>query len=72
MNYAAARRQTAIGNGSYGLHHAIIHGDIAYCSWRDACLAVVDVADRGPDRSSSSTRTGARPRRRHAQCPAAA
>jgi hypothetical protein len=32
--------------GRYGLHHPIIHGDIAYCSWRDACLAVVDVTDR--------------------------
>jgi len=32
--------------GRYGLHHAIIHDDTAYCSWRDACLAVVDVADR--------------------------
>src|SRR6185437_5529017 len=32
--------------GRYGLHHAIVHGDIAYCSWRDACLAVVDVSDR--------------------------
>ncbi len=32
--------------GRLGLHHPIIHGDIAYCSWRDACLAVVDVSDR--------------------------
>jgi hypothetical protein len=32
--------------GRYGLHHPIVHGDIAYCSWRDACLVVVDVADR--------------------------
>jgi hypothetical protein len=32
--------------GRYGLHHPIVHGDTAYCSWRDACLAVVDVADR--------------------------
>lgn len=32
--------------GRYGLHHPIVHGDIAYCSWRDACLAVVDVSDR--------------------------
>ncbi len=32
--------------GRFGLHHPIIHGDIAYCSWRDACLAVVDVSDR--------------------------
>lgn len=32
--------------GRYGLHHAIIEGDTAYCSWRDACLAVVDVSNR--------------------------
>ena len=32
--------------GRYGLHHPIVAGDIAYCSWRDACLAVVDVSDR--------------------------
>ena len=32
--------------GRYGLHHPIIHDDIAYCSWRDACLVVVDVADK--------------------------
>ncbi|MDB5421779.1 MAG: repeat family protein [Brevundimonas sp.] len=32
--------------GRYGLHHPIVHGDTAYCSWRDGCLAVVDVADR--------------------------
>ncbi|HTW26032.1 MAG TPA: hypothetical protein VME92_02795 [Acetobacteraceae bacterium] len=32
--------------GRYGLHHPIVHGDIAYCSWRDGCLVVVDVADR--------------------------
>ena len=32
--------------GRFGLHHPIIHGDIAYCSWRDACLAIVDVSDR--------------------------
>ena len=32
--------------GRYGLHHPIVHGDTAYCSWRDAGLAVVDVADR--------------------------
>jgi hypothetical protein len=32
--------------GRYGCHHPIVHGDIAYCSWRDACLVVVDIADR--------------------------
>jgi hypothetical protein len=30
----------------YGLHHAIIHGDTAYAAWRDACMVVLDVADR--------------------------
>lgn len=32
--------------GRYGLHHAVIDNDIAYCAWRDGCLAVVDVADK--------------------------
>ena len=32
--------------GRFGLHHPIVHGDVAYCSWRDACLAIVDVSDR--------------------------
>ncbi|MBC2837354.1 LVIVD repeat-containing protein [Paragemmobacter straminiformis] len=32
--------------GRFGLHHPIVQGDIAYCAWRDACLAVVDVSDR--------------------------
>ncbi len=33
-------------NGRFGLHHPIVQDDIAYCSWRDACLAVVDVKDK--------------------------
>ena len=32
--------------GRYGMHHPIVHGDTAYCSWRDGCLAIVDVTDR--------------------------
>jgi hypothetical protein len=32
--------------GRYGLHHAIVHDDIAYGAWRDGCLVVVDVADK--------------------------
>ena len=47
MNIAAGERPGWPSEaGRYGLHHAIVHGDTAYCSWRDACLAVVDVADR--------------------------
>jgi hypothetical protein len=38
-------------NGRFGLHHAIIGDDIAYCSWRDACLAVVDVKDKSNPQS---------------------
>lgn len=30
-----------------GLHHPIVHGDTAYCAWRDAGLVVLDIADRG-------------------------
>jgi hypothetical protein len=30
----------------YGLHHPIVHGDTAYCAWRDAGLVVLDVAER--------------------------
>jgi len=29
-----------------GLHHPIVHGDTAYCAWRDAGMVVLDVADR--------------------------
>jgi len=47
MNRAAGEQtHWPLPTGRYGLHHPIVHGDIAYCSWRDACLAVVDVADR--------------------------
>lgn len=30
----------------YGLHHAIVHGDTAYASWRDGGLTLLDVSDR--------------------------
>ncbi|SAL36208.1 LVIVD repeat protein [Caballeronia sordidicola] len=30
----------------YGLHHPIVHGDTAYCAWRDAGMVVLNVADR--------------------------
>jgi hypothetical protein len=32
--------------GRYGCHHPIVDGDTAYCTWRDGCLTVIDVADR--------------------------
>jgi hypothetical protein len=47
MNAAAGEvPDWPLPQGRFGLHHPIVHGDIAYCSWRDACLAVVDVSDR--------------------------
>ena len=30
----------------FGLHHPIVHGDTAYCAWRDAGMVVLDVKDR--------------------------
>ena len=57
------------------LHHAIIHDDIAYCAWRDACLVVVDVKDQGQPEAHRPQELGAALRRRHAQracrCPTA-
>jgi hypothetical protein len=47
MNVAAGETPDfPLEHGRYGLHHAIIDGDTAYCAWRDACLVVVNVADR--------------------------
>jgi hypothetical protein len=30
----------------FGLHHPIVHGDTAYCAWRDAGMVVLDIKDR--------------------------
>jgi len=47
MNAAAGEKPNwPLEHGRYGLHHDIVDGDTTYCSWRDACLVVVDVADR--------------------------
>jgi hypothetical protein len=47
MNLAAGEEgHWPLPRGRYGLHHAVVHDDIAYCAWRDACLVVVDVSDK--------------------------
>ena len=46
MNLAAGETPNWPAERRFGLHHPIVHGDIAYCAWRDACLVVLDVADR--------------------------
>lgn len=47
MNLAAGETpHWPSASGRYGCHHPIVAGDVAYCSWRDACLAIVDVKDR--------------------------
>ncbi|MDQ2735418.1 MAG: hypothetical protein M3Y55_10610, partial [Pseudomonadota bacterium] len=46
MNIAAGETPTWGADRKYGLHHAIVHGDIAYGSWRDAGLVIMDVADK--------------------------
>src|SRR5690348_2466866 len=46
MNQAAGERPTWAERRRYGLHHAIVHGDIAYGAWRDAGMVVIDVSDR--------------------------
>jgi hypothetical protein len=34
------------GRWRYALHHAIVDGDIAYASWRDGGLSLIDLTDR--------------------------
>ncbi len=46
MNQAAGETPSWQPTRRYGLHHPIIHGDTAYCAWRDAGMVVLDVADR--------------------------
>jgi len=46
MNLAAGETPSWAPTRRYGLHHAIVHGDIAYAAWRDAGMVVLDIADR--------------------------
>ena len=46
MNQAAGETPSWPAERRYGLHHPIVHGDVAYCAWRDAGMVVLDVADR--------------------------
>jgi len=46
MNQAAGETPSWQPTRRYGLHHPIVHGDTAYCAWRDAGMVVLDVADR--------------------------
>jgi len=46
MNQAAGETPSWQPTRRYGLHHPIVHGDMAYCAWRDAGMVVLDVADR--------------------------
>ena len=46
MNQAAGETPAWPPERRYGLHHPIVHGDVAYCAWRDAGMVVLDVADR--------------------------
>lgn len=46
MNQAAGETTSWPTTSRYGLHHAIVHGDVAYAAWRDAGMVAIDVADR--------------------------
>ncbi len=46
MNRAAGEAPTWPSNRRYGLHHAIVAGDVAYAAWRDAGMVLIDVSDR--------------------------
>ncbi|KQY42604.1 hypothetical protein ASD32_14735 [Rhizobium sp. Root483D2] len=46
MHQAAGEKPSWDANRKFGLHHALVNGDIAWGAWRDAGLVVMDVADR--------------------------
>jgi hypothetical protein len=46
MNQAAGETPGWAPTSRYGLHHAIVDGDIAYGAWRDAGLVMIDVKNR--------------------------
>jgi hypothetical protein len=46
MNLAAGETPSWEPTRRNGLHHPIVHGDTAYCAWRDAGMVVLDVKDR--------------------------
>jgi len=46
MNQAAGETPSWQPTRRYGLHHPIVHGDTAYCAWRDAGMVVLDVTNR--------------------------
>ncbi|WP_292057329.1 MULTISPECIES: hypothetical protein [unclassified Martelella] len=46
MHQAAGETPSWSPNAKFGLHHAIVDGDIAWGAWRDAGLVVMDIADR--------------------------
>jgi len=50
MNKAAGETPGWPPSKRYGLHHAIVNGDIAYGAWRDGGLVIMDVSDRGKPR----------------------
>jgi hypothetical protein len=50
MNQVAGETPSWQATRRYGLHHPIVHGDTAYCAWRDAGMVVLDVADRAKPR----------------------
>jgi hypothetical protein len=46
MNAAAGETPSWPAHRRYGLHHAIVSGDIAYAAWRDAGMVLIDISDR--------------------------
>jgi hypothetical protein len=60
MNTAAGETPRWPDSKRFGLHHPIVHGDVAYCAWRDAGMVVLDVKDRYAPKLITH-RTGRRP-----------
>ena len=71
MNLAAGEvANWPLPTGRYGLHHAVVQDDVAYCAW-GMPVSWWSTSRTGAIRSSSFTKLGAAVWRRHAQLPAA-
>jgi hypothetical protein len=46
----AAGGETPYWTGRWALHHAVVEDDIAYASWRDGGLTILDVSDKAKPR----------------------
>ncbi len=66
MNIAGG--ETPHWTGRWALHHAVVQDDIAYASWRNGGLTILDVKDPDASRADRAPQLVSAVRRGHPQC----